>query len=171
MLRLVFFACLYQRSKGALHPFLHGGHSLRVPLQPQKETSVRSFNALHDSRRTEGADPHPRRGGVHRLMVDAVGQQLVAAHETVQKRAGKHPGGMVGGITVFIVTVVLPGGFGALAGYVLNQGSPSATLSICSPRQMPRTGFPVSMTAFSSASSNSSLAGVGVPHSGRMDWP
>ena len=94
MLRLVFFACLYQRGKGALHPFLHGGHSLRVPLQPQKETSVRSFNALHDSRRTEGADPHPRRGGIHRLMVDAVGQQLVAAHETVQKCAGKHPGGM-----------------------------------------------------------------------------
>ena len=107
-------ACLHQRGERALHPFLHGGHSLRVPLQPQKETSVLRFNALHDSRRTEGADPHPRRGGIHRLMVDAVGQQLVAAHETVQKRAGKHPGGMIGGIAVLIVPVVLPGGFGTL---------------------------------------------------------
>ena len=123
MLRLVFFACLYQRSKGALHPFLHGSHGLRVPLQAQKEAAVLRFNALHDSRRAEGADPHPRRRGVHRLMVDAVGQQLVAAHETVQKRAGKHPGGVIGGIAVFIVPVVFPGGFRALAGYVLNQGS------------------------------------------------
>ena len=91
-------ACLHQRGERALHPFLHGSHGLRVPLQPQKETSVRSFNALHDSRRTEGAGPHPRRGGIHRLMVDAVGQQLVAAHETVQKCAGKHPGGVIGGM-------------------------------------------------------------------------
>lgn len=116
-------ACLHQRGERALHPFLHGGHGLRVPLQAKQEAPVRSFNALHDSRRTEGADPHPRRRGVHRLMVDAVGQQLVAAHETVQKCAGKHPGGMIGGIAVLIVTVILPGGFGALAGYVLNQGS------------------------------------------------
>ena len=39
MLRLVFFACLHQRGERALHPFLHGGHSLRVPLQPQKALS------------------------------------------------------------------------------------------------------------------------------------
>ena len=38
-------ACLHQRGKGALHPFLHGGHGLRVPLQAQQEASVRSFNA------------------------------------------------------------------------------------------------------------------------------
>lgn len=62
MVGLEILACLHQRGERALHPFLHGGHSLRVPLQPQKETSVRSFNALHDSRRTEGAGPHPRRG-------------------------------------------------------------------------------------------------------------
>ena len=39
MVRLVFAAGLHQRGKGALHPFLHGGHSLRVPLQPQKALS------------------------------------------------------------------------------------------------------------------------------------
>ena len=49
MLRLVFFARLYQRSKGALHPFLHGSHGLRVPLQSQKEAAVLRFNTLHDS--------------------------------------------------------------------------------------------------------------------------
>ena len=105
MLRLVFFACLYQRSKGALHPFLHGGHGLRVPLQAQQEASVRSFNALHNSRGAEGADPHSRGGGVHRLMVDAVGQQLVTAHEAAQERAGKHPGRMIRGVTVGVVPV------------------------------------------------------------------
>ncbi len=49
-------------------------------------------------------------------MVDAVGQQLVAAHETVQKCAGKHPGGMIGGIAVLIVTVVLPAASGRWLG-------------------------------------------------------
>ena len=62
MVRLVFAAGLHQRGKGALHPFLHGGHGLRVPLQAQQEASVRSFNALHNSRRAEGADPHSRAG-------------------------------------------------------------------------------------------------------------
>ena len=39
MVGLEILACLHQRGERALHPFLHGGHSLRVPLQPQKALS------------------------------------------------------------------------------------------------------------------------------------
>lgn len=55
-------ACLHQRGERALHPFLHGSHGLRVPLQAQKEAAVLRFNALHDSRRLRAQTRIPGAG-------------------------------------------------------------------------------------------------------------
>ena len=80
-----------------------------MPLQAQQEAVIFRFNALDDLRRADSADPKPRGGNVHSLMVNAVGQQLFAAQQFPELCPWDQAGRVTGIAAAFLVPVIFGG--------------------------------------------------------------